>query len=341
MVAAIPKEPELQRKHNLLKRLTEEGGEMEENLDYELTTAEGRRFYESFTDEALLDLLQAAARRLGHSPTQREVLPALRCYLRQRFGTWPCVLQKAGLSKSAGRGGESIQAQAVRGDEAEMLLQSVREQARALGRTPHPGDLPQVCAALRRQYKTWGEVLTAAGLERIREETVCRIENLEPEYLDMLEALRSIAAALGRAPQRREVDEHLRTSLTTRCGSWRNALFQIGLEPVQRISPFSTAYLDRPNDTPRRQHRGTLHDCYYRMLNLDQESQAQLEGLKAQALRLGRPPDRREVPADVRRHLQDVCGSWANALFQVGLHTAATQAEPGLMAQKYIGRNHK
>ena len=41
-------------------------------------------------------------------PPNGEVFWVYRCYLKRRFGKWPYALQKAGLSKAAGRGGTSM-----------------------------------------------------------------------------------------------------------------------------------------------------------------------------------------------------------------------------------------
>lgn len=66
-------------------------------------------------------------------------------------------------------------------------------------------------------------------------------------------------------------------------------------------------------------HRGSLHDCYYRLLRLDETTARDLETVAEAARRLGRPPERREIPLPVRRRLQAACGSWSNALYQLGL----------------------
>ena len=40
------------------------------------------------------------------------------------------------------------------------------------------------------------------------------------------------------------------------------------------------------------------------------------------------PPEQREVPLPVRKRLQAVCGSWANALYQLGLAPGAAPSTP-------------
>ena len=76
--------------------------------------------------------------------------------------------------------------------------------------------------------------------------------------------------------------------------------------------------VDRSGKAPGH-HRGSLHDCYYRLLHLDEVTTRDLELVAETARRLGRPPERREIPLPVRRRLQAACGSWSNALYQLGL----------------------
>lgn len=309
-------------KRALLERLTaqfspQEGDKVspDQRQAFDLATREGTDFYRALTDEDLLTALRQAAARLGHSPAQREVFWVWRTYLRQRFGKWPAALQAAGLSRSAGAGGVSLARMESDYQQNQALLDQVAQAAKALGRVPHPGDLPQICQALGRKYATWGEVLSAAGVRR--EQTVRKLEGLDGETVRQLEVLRAQAQALGRAPLRSEVDAPLRAALTAACGSWRNALYQIGLEPVIHITPFSGARLG--GQGPRRRHGTALHDCYYRVLNLENEDRARLEEVRALSQRLGRAPKRGEVPAALRKALQTACGSWSNALFQLGL----------------------
>ena len=108
-------------------------------------------------------------------------------------------------------------------------------------------------------------------------------------------------------------------TLVRRCGSWRRVLEQLDLEPVRRIAPFSNTRLGDRSGKPPARHRGSLHDCYYRLLRVDEITARDLETVAQAARRLGRPPERREIPLPVRRRLQDACGSWSNALYQLGL----------------------
>lgn len=320
-------ESELRRRRAWLARLAEEHpGQSATDPDlpaeiraaFSLSEEAGAAFYGSLSDEDLLDVLRRRAEELGRSPAQKEIYWVWRAYLRQRFGKWPYALTAAGLSKSAGSGGKSLSRQEEERRQRAALLSEVRRAAAELGRVPYPKDLPQVCEGLRREYATWADVLAAAGVERVR--TVHPVTDLDARCRAMLEMLKAQAVELGRAPLRSEVDETLRGTLVNRCGSWRNVLYQIGLEPVVHISPFSGAALDRsPGRT--RPHSTALYDCYYRLLSPGPDTRRNLTLVEELARSLGRPPKRGEVPAQVRRQLQDACGSWANALYQLGLHT--------------------
>ncbi|NCB62897.1 MAG: hypothetical protein EOM52_04670 [Clostridia bacterium] len=288
-----------------------------ERQAFDPATREGTEFYESLSDEDLLTALCQAAARLGHSPSQKEVFWVYRTYLRQRFGKWPTALRLAGLSRAAGAGGCSLSAMSADYDRKEAMLAQVRSKAGQLGRVPHATDLPQVCEGLKREYATWGEVLAAAGVKR--SQTVSRIAGLTAPDREMLAKLRAQAEELNRAPLKSEADAEVRAALIARCGSWRNALYQVGLEPVIHITPFSGSRLDRSADAPVPRHKSALYDCYYRVLTLDEEARAYLEAVSALAQRLGRAPKRGEVAPEVRHHLQASCGSWSNALFQLGL----------------------
>lgn len=301
------------------------GGSGAEEENEELRTRfsaaapEGERLCACFSDEELLALLRAAGEKLGRSPAQGEVHWLLRDYLRARFRNWPGALRAAGMSRSAGRGGVSVQQAAREAGEVDQLLELVRTQAAALGRMPHPSELPEVCRKLSKRYKSWGQVLEAAGAEAAAAGALRKAADLTREEGRMLDELRTLARTLNRPPLRSEVEEGLRTALIQRFGSWRSVLYQIDLEPVRRITPFVNAPLHQNQERRRGLHRSDLYDCHYRLLRLDRQTEADLEQVRALTLQLGRPPARREVPPEIRRRLQKACGSWSNALFQLGL----------------------
>lgn len=238
----------------------------EEELDeYSLQTAAGKLLYESFTDEELLNVVRKTAEQLGHSPAQREVFWVYRCYLKRRFEKWPYALQKAGLSKAAGRGGTSMARMEAERKHHRELLELVRERGIQLGRIPHPKDFQDELGDLAKYYQTWNQVLTAAGIH------------------------------------------------------WEDTVHPIGdLEPVAHITPFSGTVLSNTNKGTKR-HRTVLHECYYKVLNLDERAKRELEEVRRLAEKLGRPPKRKEAPEALRKDLQKWCGSWSNTLFQLGL----------------------
>lgn len=292
----------------------------EAGVAFDPQTPEGRQLYESFSDEELAALLWSAAQRLGHSPAQREVFPVYRAYLKMRFGKWPYALRAAGLHTSAGRDGAQVEDSA----QTAQLLAAVRKAAVDLGRMPHPSDLPEICRMLSRQFASWSEVLKAAEVRRVR--TVYRMENLDSETRAQLNRLYAEALDRGRAPLRSEVEPAVREQLTRVCGSWRNALYQIGLEPVTHIHPFRSTSL-RPSKGRAPRHGSALYDCLYRLLSPDAQLRADLEALRALAETLGHTPGRKEVPDALRRRLQDGCGSFANAVYQLQPKNATTRGE--------------
>ena len=54
------------------------------------------------------------------------------------------------------------------------------------------------------------------------------------------------------------------------------------------------------------------------MTKTRRQIEADLKLVQELTKRLGHPPGRQEVPPEVRRRLQEACGSWSNALFQLG-----------------------
>lgn len=281
-----------------------------------IASVEGNSLYESFSDRELLDVLRTRAKELGHSPSQKEVFWAYRAYIKRRFGKWPYALKAAGLSRSAGKGGKSVEQMEREAAEIKAVLDRLRELTGQKGRIPHPSDLTAgELEVLRRKYHSSSETLSAAGVEQIP--TVNKLDELEPEYRSLLQALEARAMELGRPPLRSEVDLERFRPLIRRCGSWRNTLYQIGLEPVTHITPFSSALLDRPGG--HRTHKKALYDCYYQVLNLDETTREQLAELKKLSERLGHAPKRGEVDPKLRQNLQAACGSWSNALYQIGL----------------------
>ena len=288
---------------------------------YALAGKEGKRLYSSFSDEELLQFLRDTASELDHTPSQKEVFWVMREYIKRRFGKWPYALRLAGLSTSAGKCGTPMEEQRRAEAHKSALLAQVHEEALRLGRLPHPEDLPQVCSQLRKHYKLWSDVLRAAGVsaQMLDEKSVYEITDLEPEYLDMLEEVKACAHKLGRSPAHGEIDAQLKRALIGRCGSWRNALFQIGLLPLAAKKPFQNVYLNHRKAENRREHTEGSSDYLYRVLDLPGADRALLEELRAMHQKTGRPPLPEDVPEESRRRLHKVCGSWVNVLYQIGI----------------------
>lgn len=313
---------ELEYEKSLLYRLAQEGG-AEEPEDtglrrrYSPATKEGRPLYEHFTDEELLNLLRAKAQDLGHAPAQKEMFWVFRAYIKQRFVKWPYALKAAGLSKAAGKGGLSLEETQRQKERVKAAVLEVRQAADALGRVPHPSDLPETQKILKKQFQSWREVLDAAGIDPAA--LVRRIPDPDDALRLQLSQLRTLAETLRRAPLRKEVPPALYSALVKRCGSWQNSLYQIGLEPVVQLAPFTGSKLAPWEKPARSSHITALEHCCYKLLWLEAEEEKMLALVGARAAELGRAPEREEVPEEVRELLLAACGSWRNVLFQLDL----------------------
>lgn len=286
---------------------------------YSLDTENGKKFYMRITDEELLNRLKKESKKLNHSPSQKEIFWVWREYIKKRFGKWPYALKAAGLSKSAGAGGKTLKQMEADLQEYQLLLEEVRESARKLCRIPHPQELPQLCEKLKKFTNNWNDIIYDAELDAqfFRQKAVYRIEDLELEYREEIKKIFLLAQSLGRPPLKSEIEKEMKEKLIARCGSWRNVLYQIDLEPITRIKPFSSSCVIPERNRKDRVHKSNLHDCYYRVLNLDEQTVEDLSVLYNLKKDLKRIPDRKEVSPIVRKRLQKKCGSWANAIYQL------------------------
>ena len=195
MTNHLPGDERAGQKAWALKLMAGGSGAEEENEElrtrFSAAAPEGERLCACFSDEELLALLRAAGEKLGRSPAQGEVHWLLRDYLRARFRNWPGALRAAGMSRSAGRGGVSVQQAAREAGEVDQLLELVRTRAAALGRMPHPSELPEVCRKLSKRYKSWGQVLEAAGAEAAAAGALRKAADLTREEGRMLDELRT------------------------------------------------------------------------------------------------------------------------------------------------------
>ncbi len=182
-----------------------------------------------YTDERLLAVLRTLADELGHVPTCRELLarrnlPGPATYIR-RFEGWNNALKAAGLKARYPRHAP------IYTDKE--LIKALRNLANELDRAPTKQemlarDLPTPVTLINR-FGSWNAALAAAGLE-----TRPRVTRTDKELLD---ALRKLAAELGRTPLSKEmlVQRGLPSpgAYQKHFGSWNAALEAAGLEPNQ------------------------------------------------------------------------------------------------------------
>lgn len=286
---------------------------------YSLETICGRAFYHSLTEEELLNILKKRAEELGRSPAKKEVFWVLREYIRERFQKWPYALKAAGLSKAAGKGGKSLSKQQEEAEEYQMFLNEIRKKAKETCRIPHPRDLPQISIQVAKYADNWGKVILDAGIDEafFQECAVYKIKNLETECVEDLSEIRQLSRQLHRAPLMGELPEDLKERVVKRCGSYRNALYQIGLEPVKKRNPFFSAKTGDTEQIEKKGHLTNLQNCYYQVVAPDIQTQKDLEQLYQYWKEHGEMPDRKAVASELRKRLQQSCGSWANALYQI------------------------
>lgn len=286
---------------------------------YSLETICGRAFYNSLTEEELLNILKKRAEELGRSPAKKEVFWVLREYIRERFQKWPYALKAAGLSKAAGKGGKSLSKQQEEAEEYQMFLNEIRKKAKEICRIPHPRDLPQISIQVAKYADNWGKVILDAGIDEafFQECAVYKIKNLETECVEDLSEIRQLSRQLHRAPLMGELPEDLKERVVKRCGSYRNALYQIGLEPVKKRNPFFSAKTGDTEQIEKKGHLTNLQNCYYQVVAPDIQTQKDLEQLYQYWEEHGEMPDRKAVASELRKRLQQSCGSWANALYQI------------------------
>ncbi len=300
------------------KELGKEDEESDIKLIFSLSSSTGKQLYKSLTDEQLLHVITDIANEIGHSPSQKEVFWIWREYIKLRFKKWPYALTAAGLSKNAGKGGLSLeQAQAAK-ENYNRMIHIIREKAKVLGRIPHPKDLPEIYTELGKYMHTWQEAVNAAGLDQnfFVRNSLYKIPDLEEEYRKYLRDILILAKQLKRAPMRNEIEPLIKERLAKRCGTWRNSLYQIGLEPVIRITPFSSTGIQKPVNEIKH-HRNTLYDCHYKILYPDVQTKKDLMYIKAIYEKLHRIPHKNEVSHEIRMRLMKNCGSWSNALYQL------------------------
>lgn len=314
----------------LLAAQAAECGELEFNLQseehrtlmdfYKIKSVTGKEIYENLTDEELGDYIRSRAKELDHVPTQKEVYWVYHMYIKQRFGNWPKALKSAVLSTKAGSGGHSYKVIEEREKVCQQYLEEIKQKAEELKRPPHMTEMKDYIEGLKYKFDTWNQVLEAAGInqEWKNKYMLFKVKDLtEEEYL-MLDQIKQKSMELGRPPLRKEIDGEIREHLKSKCRTWRNILYQIDMEPVEKEKSFGETYLDdRKNKS--KQHKEMLSNGLYKVFNLGKKERRYLTQLRRLIDKLGRAPIREEVPEDVYNGLMKACGSYRNVLFQVGL----------------------
>ena len=216
-----------------------------------------------YSDAELLGILKEAADRLGHSPAQKEIDPEMRLLIKQRFGKWPYALQKAGLAKSAGRDGASLERMEEERQQFEAAMLQIRQAYADLGRLPQMEEMGDLIPLLKSRFSTWAEVLKASGVdqgwgneksveqiapfsnvylkdygkEKVKqrpEEPLVKVTDLDEYTRHQLGIVRRTAQRLGRAPLKSELPSGTYGDLLHKFGSMRNILYQIDMEPLTR-----------------------------------------------------------------------------------------------------------
>lgn len=296
-----------------------EDEESEVKIIFSLSSSTGKQLYKSLTDEQLLQVITDIANEIGHSPSQKEVFWVWREYIKLRFKKWPYALTAAGLSKKAGKGGLSLEQAQTTKENYNQMINSIREKAKVIGRIPHPKDLPEIYRELGKYMHSWQEAVKDAELDQnfFVRNSLFKIPDLEEEYRQYLREILTLAEQLKRAPIRNEINLEIKEKLLKRCGTWRNILYQIGLEPVIRMTPFSSTGIQEPGNGIKRVHRNTLYDCHYKILYPDLQTQKDLMYIKAIFKKLHHLPQKNDISHEIRVRLMKTCGSWSNALYQL------------------------
>lgn len=287
--------------------------------NFSLETKKGREFYSCISDELLLDILRQRGETLGYSPGQKEVFWVWRSYIKKRFQKWPYALCAAGLSKAAGRGGKPIAQVRMEEEEYRIFLEKVRLRAKELCRIPHPQEIPRGHGQIEDYSVRWNKVLKDAGIdsEFFYRNAVFKVDGLEEDLKKKLEQIKKIAADLHRPPLKSELPEGFVGPLIKKMGSYRNVLYQIDLEPIEKKSPFYFTNRKGVGGKRRKTHLYNLEECCYQIVAPDGETQKDLFALYDISKKIGNYPNRKQVDIELRKRLQKSCGTWSNALYQI------------------------
>ena len=271
-----------------------------------------------FTKEDLNAQLQDLAKRLGHTPTQKEFKTDPDCasaYNAQKaFGSWNNFLLAAGFQPN------STPRKAMRGLTKEDLIVQLQVLAKRLGRTPifkefrADPDCASVGTAAK-AFGSWNNFLLAAGFQPNSTPRKA-MRGLTKE--DLIVQFQNLANQLGHTPTIKEFNADPDcASVDTAAkafGSWNNFLLAAGFQP---------------NSTPRKAMRGLSKE----------ELIVQFQNLANQ---LGHTPTIKEFNADPDCASVDTAakafGSWNNFLLAAGFQPNSTprKAMRGLSKEELI-----
>lgn len=189
---------------------------------------------EKYSDEQLLEMLHVMAERLGHRPTQTDLLraddmPTIAAYMR-RFGSWNKALERAGFE---GPFNQLYPIRFVPRYTDEQMLEALREAAKKLGHTPGIREIGRgfpSADAYRRHFGSWEKAIELAGLPK-RARKCNKLNRYSDE--ELLEILREVSKELGRTPKMtdfRKGHDNMPSAGTfvIRFGSWTAALEKAG-----------------------------------------------------------------------------------------------------------------
>lgn len=185
----------------------------------------------------LLDELSRMADVLHRPPTTAE-MDELGAYsastYRRRFSSWEDALQEAGVGSTDPREKPNKISE-------EKLLDELRALAADLGRSPTAAEMSKEGshspATYLDRYGTWNAALDAADLE------TRRFRRIGISDRELIRALQEMVNALGRRPQRQEMEQRGPFSGTTyynRFGSWSAALEAAGLRTEDGVAYVTT-----------------------------------------------------------------------------------------------------
>lgn len=286
----------------------------------QINSGKGKIVYSSFSDQDLCGILTVKAKELEYVPAQKEIYWLYRVYIKKRFGNWPRALIAAGLSKKAGKCGDSYEKIEINKQIETQMLEALRQKAKELGRPPHMHEMKEIAKSFKYKFNTWAELLDAAGIDNQWKswEPVHKVKDLSEEEVKLLESIHKKAIELGRPPMRTEITTEVREKLKKCCGTWRNILYQIDLEPIQKIKPFNATYLDGSRNKFIK-HSELLEGSVFKLVNPNEETVNELKILKRKADELNRPLVKSEISKEAYCNLISQCVNYRNILYQIDL----------------------